>query len=156
MKYEDQKISFMPVNINLNGKEVLIIGGGKVALQKVQRISLYTSKIRIVAKEVSQSIKDLGISYTEKEYESIDLGSSFLVYACTDCKETNMNILKDAQTAGILVNVTDNPPLSDFVSPAVINSGHMTVAVGSNGQDVKTAIRWRDKIKEYLLNNPVD
>jgi len=156
MKYVDSQMSFMPININLTGKEILIIGGGKVALQKIKRISSYTKNIRIVSKEVSEEIRGLGFSYTEKEYETSDLGTSFMVYACTDVNDLNQQIYEDAGVHGILANVADNPPMSDFVSPAVYKEGHMTVAVGSNGQDIKESIRWRDRIKKYLMDNPVD
>lgn len=156
MNYNDQDMVFMPVNINISGKEILIVGGGTVALNKIKRISSYTSAIRIIAKEVSEEVKGLGYGYKEKEYDTTDLGESFMVYACTNCKEVNQQICNDAKAARVLVNVADNPPSSDFVSPAIFRKGHMTVAVGSNGRDVNASIRWRDKIKNYLLRNPID
>jgi precorrin-2 dehydrogenase / sirohydrochlorin ferrochelatase len=155
MKYTDKNMMFLPISLNITNKEILIIGGGKVAYHKIKLILPYTSNLRIIAKEVCDEIKALNLFYTEKAYEKSDLKDSFLVYACTNIIELNQQVHKDAQELKILVNVVDNPPLCDFVSPAIFKKEHMTVAVGSNAQDVYASIKWRDKIKDYLENNPV-
>lgn len=156
MKYQDEKMTFMPVSLNLTGKEVLIVGGGKIAYQKIKGISNYTKNIRIVARHVNEAIRNLGLPFSEKDYEKSDLGNSFMVYACTNDRCVNQQVYDDANAQKMIVNVVDNPPLCDFVSLATYKKEHMTVSVGSNGQDVKTAIRWRDKIKDYLEENPID
>lgn len=150
MKYPNQDMTFMPINLSLKDKEVLIVGGGKVAWQKIRRIRSYTLNIRVVAIKVCDEIKELGISYSEKPYKKSDLGNSFLVYACTDNNDLNQEVYNDAHELNKLVNVTDNPPISDFVSPATILKDNMTISVGSNGQDVNKAIRWRNRIKKLL------
>jgi precorrin-2 dehydrogenase / sirohydrochlorin ferrochelatase len=156
MKYEDKNMTFMPVSINLTDKEILIIGAGKVAFHKIKIIQPYTNNFRIVAKEVCSEIKALGFPYTEKEYETSDLQDAFLVYACTDIKDLNQRVYDDAHAHKILVNVVDNPPMCDFVSPAIYKKEHMTVSVASNAQDVYASIRWRDIIRDFLVKNPVD
>lgn len=155
MKYQNTNMTFMPISLNLTGKEILIVGGGKVAFHKIKLISPYTNNFRIVAKEVCNEIKELGLPYIEKEYEKSDLTDSFMVYACTDIKELNQRVYNDAHEQKMLVNVVDNPPMCDFVSPAIYKKDHMTVAVGSNAQDVYASIRWRDKIRDYLKKNPI-
>ena len=156
MKYTDKNMMFLPISLNITDKEILIIGGGKVAYHKIQLLLPYSNNIRIIAKEVIQEIRDLDLRFIEKEYEKSDLNDAFLVYACTDIKTLNQEIYKDAHEQKILVNVVDNPPLCDFVSPAIYKKDHMTVAVGSNAQDVHASIRWRNKIKEHLEKNPID
>ncbi len=77
----------------------------------------------------------------------------FLVYACTNNIEVNRRIKADAEICKILVNVVDNRELSDFISPAVFKQDEMTVAISSNGQNVKKSVEWRDKIKAILQIN---
>ena len=156
MKYQDRNMMFIPVNLNITDKEILIIGGGKVAYHKIKLILPYTNNIRIVAKEVCEEIKVLDLPFTEKPYAKSDIGDAFLIYSCTDNKELNQQVYNDAHEQKILVNVVDNPPMCDFVSPAIYKKEHMTVAVGSNGQDVYASIRWRDKIRDYLKENPIE
>ncbi len=72
------------------------------------------------------------------------------MYACTQNSTVNQQILKDAREAGILINVVDNPSLSDFISPAVYKAGNMTVSVSSGGTNLKQTIAWRDRIKEIF------
>jgi len=62
----------------------------------------------------------------------------------------NQQIKTDAESLGILTNVVDNPGLCDFVSPAIYKRNHITIAVGSNGQEVSRAIAVRNKIRENL------
>lgn len=150
MKYENENMIFLPVSLNITNREILFIGGGAVALNKITRLLAFTKNIRVVAKEVSPQIKDLGLCFTEKAYESSDLNKNSIVYACTNEKKLNEQVYSDAHKLGILVNVVDNPPQCDFASPAIFKQDNMTVAVSSNGQDVHRSIRLRDKIKKFL------
>jgi len=104
--------------------------------------------------EIMDRIKDKGYDCKEKPYEKSDLEGAFLVYACTNIIELNQQVKTDAESLGILVNVVDNPKLCDFVSPAIYKRNHMTIAVGSNAQEVRRSIIVRDKIKKLLEEDP--
>jgi siroheme synthase-like protein len=155
MKYADRNMMFLPISLNISNKEILVIEGGKVACHKIKLLLPYSKNIRVVAISVCEEIRNLKIPYTEKEYHHTDLKDAFLVYACTDIKELNQRVYDDAHNLRILVNVVDNSPMCDFVSPAIYKKDHMAIAVGSNAQDVYVSIKWRDAIKDYLEENPV-
>jgi precorrin-2 dehydrogenase / sirohydrochlorin ferrochelatase len=146
--------TFMPLSINVKGKKILLVGGGRIAWHKIESLQKYADNIQVVAKEVSDQIKEAGISFTEKEYEASDLPGSTLIYACTNISELNHQILNDAHNLGILVNVVDNPGLCDFVSPAIYRKDYISVAVSSNAQDVYESIKYRNRIKDFLENDP--
>ncbi len=150
---EEQKSVFLPISINITDKKIVVIGGGQIASHKISFLEQFTGNISVAALEVCESIKTKGYTYQEKPYEKSDLEGAFLVYACTNINELNMLIKTDAETLGILTNVVDNPCMCDFVSPAIYKRDHITVAVGSNGQDVRRAIAIRNKIKENLEND---
>lgn len=145
---------FLPISINITGKKILLIGGGRIASHKIGFLEQFTSNISIIALDVIDIIKEKGYSYIEKEYEKSDLIGAFLVYACTNIIELNLKVKSDAESMGILTNVVDNPAYCDFVSPAIYKHDHITIAVGSNAQEVHRSIAVRNKIKEYLEHDP--
>jgi precorrin-2 dehydrogenase/sirohydrochlorin ferrochelatase len=141
---------FLPISLNISDKKILVIGGGRVAYQKIKLLLPFTQNITVVAKEINNDIINLPITTICKAYAPSDLDGFYLVYAATNLFELNKNVYYDAHSKGILVNVVDNVPYCDFVSPAIYKKKNMTVAVGSNAKDVKASIRLRDKIKNYL------
>jgi siroheme synthase-like protein len=143
-------MKFLPISLNITGKKILLIGGGRIAYHKIGFLEQFADSISVVALEVCSEIKQKGIPFIEKLYEKDDLKGAFLIYACTNIKDLNKQVKKDAEELGILCNVVDNPPLCDFVSPAIYKHGVYTVACGSNAQDVYKSIEIRNKIKEFL------
>ncbi len=141
---------YLPIYININNKKILIIGGGNVALQKIELLKQFTNNIVVIASKVSSKIKNIGCEYYEKDYDASFLKGYFLVYACTDNYKLNKKIKEDANKLGLLVNVVNNPKLCDFISPAIYKKGEMIVAVSSGGQNVLKSIRWRNKIKKIF------
>jgi len=141
---------FLPISLNITDKKILLIGGGRIAGHKIGFLEQFTSNISVVAIEVIDSIKAKGYDYKEKPYEKSDLEGAFLVYACTNLIDLNQQVKADAESLGILSNVVDNPKLCDFVSPAIYKHNHITIAVGSNAQEVHRSIAVRNKIKELL------
>ena len=152
---EKQDDVFLPISINIIGKKILLVGGGRIASHKIQFLEQFTRNISVVALEVCETIKEKGYSFKEKPYEKSDLEGAFLVYACTNISGLNQQIKTDAESLGILTNVVDNPGLCDFISPAIYKRDHITIAVGSNGQEVHHAIAVRNKIRETMESDDV-
>ncbi len=142
--------SFLPLNVRIDNKKILFIGGGKIALHKIKTVAQYTRNISIVSPEIQDELHQMGFTEIIKEYETSDLEGFFLVYACTNNIEVNRRIKNDAAEYGIMVNVVDNRELSDFISPAVIKLDKMTLAVSSNGENVKKSVEWRNKLKALV------
>jgi precorrin-2 dehydrogenase / sirohydrochlorin ferrochelatase len=147
---------FLPISLNISGKLIVIIGGGRIASHKIKFLEPFNPEIKIVASEILSEIKDKGFKYVEKYYESDDLNGAFMIYACTNITELNKTVKKDAESKGILCNVVDNPELCDFVSPAIFKHGIYTVACGSNGEDVHSSIKIRNRIKSLFQQAPDD
>lgn len=141
---------YLPVFLDIENKNILIVGGGNVAYQKVSKILPFTNNIKVVAPDVSEKIKTTKVNIIQREFVENDLNDIFLVYLCTDNEILNEEIKKIANKKGKLVNVVDNKELSDFISPAVLLQDDITIAVSSNGTDVKKAIKIRDKIELFL------
>lgn len=155
MKYSVKHDSiFLPVSLNITGKKIMIVGGGRVATHKLYLLSRFTNDITILAPVISSEIRRSNFKIIQKEFHNNDLKGYFMVYACTNSCSLNKKIKEEANIHGLLVNVADNPELCDFVSPAILKNGYITIAVGSNAQNVKKAIEIRDKIKTILGHVP--
>lgn len=154
MKFEPRK--YLPVLLDISNKNILLIGGGRIATQKLSALLMFTDKITILAIEICEDIQQTGFKQLVKEYQTNDLYDYSIVYACTNNRILNALIKSDAAKLGILVNVVDDPALCDFISPAVFKKDYMTVAVSSNGINVKKTIEWRDKIKHLIENESAE
>lgn len=141
---------YLPVSLNISNKKILLIGGGKVALEKITSLKRFSSEIYIITEEADEVIKESGFPITYKSYEKSDLEGYFIVYACTNIREKNFEIKHDCAERGTLVNIVDNPKLCDFISPAIYKQDNMTVAVSSNGQEVRRSIKLRNEIREAI------
>ena len=148
-------MTFLPININISGKRILIIGGGRVALHKATILSRFTNHAFVISPTFKEEFGQLPFSLMEKEYEPTDLNGAFMVYVCTENHDLNARIKYDAEQRHVLCSVCDNPSLCDFTSPAIHCDGDIMVAVSSNAKDVHRSMSIRDTIRanwQYLLD----
>ncbi|MBQ0029615.1 MAG: bifunctional precorrin-2 dehydrogenase/sirohydrochlorin ferrochelatase [Bacteroidales bacterium] len=143
-------MNFLPININIEGKKILIIGGGKVGLHKASILHRFTSEATVISPHFKEEFEDLPFTLIQKEYEPTDLDGALLVYVCTENSQLNEQIKRDAEQQHVLASVCDNPSLCDFTSPAIYKDGDLTVAVASNAKDVHLSMRIRDSIKSNI------
>ncbi len=144
---------FLPLSIRVDNRKILFVGGGRIALHKIRTVSQYTRNITILAPSISEELRAMGFVGIHKRYEPSDLDGFFLVYACTNDSGVNRSIHDDCTSRGIMVNVVDNRELSDFISPAIIRKGEMSIAVSSNGQNVKKTVEWRNRLRDTVVND---
>ncbi len=144
---------FLPICVNIESQMILVIGGGTAAFHKISSVLKYTTLITAIAPRFSEPMLQAPVQRIQRPFHISDLDDAFLVYAATDDRELNAAIVAEAQNRNILVNVCDDPSLSTFVSPAIFRQGHMSVAVSSNGSDVKKSVEWRNRIQEYLQHD---
>lgn len=149
-------MNFLPIAINIEDEQILIIGGGKVAWHKVELLSRYTSHFKVIAPYIDPRIESFGgIEIVRREYKKSDLAGHLLVYAATDNSELNAQIRQDGREFRTIVNVVDKPERCDFISPAIYKVDNMSVAVTSNGQDVYGSVKLRNEIKDFLQKDSI-
>lgn len=141
-------MNFLPININIEGKKIVIVGGGRVGLHKATILSRFTDEATIVSPQFKEGFESLPFTLVQKSYEPSDLEGALLVYVCTENAELNEQIKRDAEERHVLASVCDSPKLCDFTSPAIFREGNLAVAVSSNATDVRLAMRIRDSIRE--------
>ncbi|MBN1984839.1 MAG: bifunctional precorrin-2 dehydrogenase/sirohydrochlorin ferrochelatase [Prolixibacteraceae bacterium] len=144
------KKNFLPISIDISGQKILIIGGGQSAFKKLKILQRFDASVEVLAANVCNEIKQSGVKYREMTYRKEHLKGYFMLYSCTNNYTLDKQILLDGKEMGVLVNIHDQPELCQFVSPAIYKNGKITVAVGSNGEDVYESIRLRNEISEFL------
>lgn len=142
-----------PVSLNIYQKKCLVIGGGNVALRKVNSLLEAGGDIFVISREILPPLQKLvdekKIKWISKEINYDFLNDSFLVIAATNCRATNRQISEFCHKKSILVNVVDSPEESSFLVNAYLKQGDLTIAVSTNGKSPALA----SKIKSDLTKS---
>src|SRR5690606_19114599 len=113
------------------------IGGGGVAERKVRALLAARARVHVVSPELSATLEqwaeEARIAWHAESFEPARLDSAWLVIAATDDVQTNDEIRHAAEQRHIWVNVVDDPELSAFHVPAVIDRSPITIAISSGG-----------------------
>ncbi len=145
--------NFLPISIDISNVKILVLGGGQDAWKKIKILQRFDAQVEVLAKQVCDEIKESGIRFIEAPYDKKYLNGYLMLYSCLNDDELDRQIVKDGKEAGVLVNIHDKPALCQFVSPAIYRHGKITVAVGSNAEDVYESIRIRDLIRDKINFN---
>lgn len=143
-------VDFLPIGLRIQGRKILIVGGGHVGFHKASLLARFASDVRVVSPSFLEEFQSLPFELKQKEYDPSDLDEVGLVYACTEKRTLNQQIRQDATKVGLLVSVCDAPALCEFISPAIYRQEQVTVAVSSDGKDVKRSIRILNRIRELI------
>lgn len=116
----------------------MVIGGGKVAERKISGLIPSKCRITVISPRLTERLQRIvdgqGVSWRCKPYEASDLQGAFLVFAATDDPVVQAAVVRDAKSAGVLINVVDAPADCDFHVPAVLNRGDLQITVATHGK----------------------
>ena len=129
--------SFYPIHVNIEGRKCLVVGGGKTAERKVKTLLRYGGKVVVVSPAATERIKSFSqknkILWHERTYKVSDLNRAFLVISATDSESLNKEIGKETRKRGILINVVDSLEDCDFISPSLVERGHLRLSISTEG-----------------------
>ena len=129
---------FLPIALSLKNRPCLVVGGGGVALRKINILLEYECDITVISPEAVERIEYFAskglIKYIKREYDSPDSSSYGIVISASDDKALNRQVSEDCKKAGVLVNVVDSPMLCDFIFPAVVKRDCLTVAISTDSK----------------------
>lgn len=149
--------SLLAIELQLEGKNVLVVGGGRIALRKVKTLLSTGARITVVAPRVDPEFKTLDlprgsltmVQLKERPYDSsADLRGVFMVFICTDQPTVNAQVGNDARARRILVNNACDYLDGDFIVPARMDFGEsITVTVSTQGRAPSLAKKLKQKIQ---------
>ena len=137
-------MSYFPMFIDIEGKHILVVGAGKIALRRVQTLLQFRARIKVIAKEIPKEQKEAfhllvsegKIVLEEKAFEESDLTEAlFLVLAATNVKKLNHEICMLCRKRKILANTATDRTDCDFYFPAVAVQEELVVGITGDGSD---------------------
>lgn len=127
-----------PLFFKLEGRKVLIVGGGDVALRKADLLSRAGACITILAAsicaELQALLEDTKHTLVYENYNKTYMIGARVIIAATDDEALNHHVHADATELNIPVNVVDTPPLCDFIFPAIVDRNPIVIGISSNGK----------------------
>jgi precorrin-2 dehydrogenase/sirohydrochlorin ferrochelatase len=147
-------LSYYAILLDLNGKECVVVGGGRVAERKIAALLEAEASVTVISPYVTPVLSD----WIEKGqlkgilagYDSQYSMEAYLVIAATDSAEVNERVYLDAVARGQLINRVDCPEQSNFIVPAMVRRGKLSIAVSTSGASPSLAAEIRQKLdREY-------
>jgi precorrin-2 dehydrogenase len=142
--------------LDLEGRACLVVGGGRVGVEKAKGLLDSGATVTVVAPEVERELELLPLRWRRKRYEAADLDGSFLVVAATSDGSLNRRVFLDAEERSLLCNVVDTPELCSFILPAVYRRDPIALAVSTGGASPALAKRLRDELGAMVEEEHVE
>ena len=139
-----------PILLDLRDAKIVIVGGGKVAARKAAGlIEAGAADITVIAPEIA-GVFASSVRQIKQSYAPEILTDATLVFAATDRAEVNAKVVRDARSKGILVNRADADadPTGDFITPAKLVVGDITLTVSAGSAALSVMIR--DGLRDRL------
>ncbi|WP_284036823.1 NAD(P)-binding protein [Neobacillus sp. 114] len=144
---------YYPIMLKLEGKKVVVAGGGKVAERKVKGLLETGAAITVISPESTPVIQHLAhegkITWKQKSFAKLDIQEAFLIIAATNDPHTN-NLVKEEAAAHQLVSIADNPEESDFHLPSHLKRGRLSIAVSTGGASPILAKQIRKQLEQQF------
>jgi siroheme synthase-like protein len=144
----------LPVFVKLEGRACLVVGGGAIALQKVNSLLECGANVTVVAPDARDEIRDLDeqgkIAWRRRSYVAGDILGQQLVIAATNDPDVNHTAYGDAVAAGVLANAVDDPPFCDFYFGSVVRRGPLQIGISTGGESPALAQRLRQQLEALL------
>lgn len=149
-----KKFPYYPIFLDVEDRDVVIIGGGNVCARKAETMLRYGAKVTVVSPEFTEEIeswaRDGRIRIKRKAYEDSDLEGASIVIASTDSESVNERIARDCRRRKIPVNVVDVTHLCEFIVPAIIEKGSIQLAVSTGGKSPALARTLKEDLQRII------
>ena len=147
-------MDFLPIFMNVQGQNCLVIGGGKIASRKIFMLLRAGAAVSVVSPELCQDLtirKDEGeITHIDREFEDADIEGCKVVIAATDNNTVNSHVSELAKSKGIPVNVVDAPDLCSFIVPSIIDRNPVQIAISTGGASPVLARLLRSRLETFI------
>jgi precorrin-2 dehydrogenase/sirohydrochlorin ferrochelatase len=122
-----------PVNLNLHGRPVLVVGGGRIAYRKVEQLLMADAEVTVLSPMFVDEFHSLPVTLVQREYASGDIDAFRLVITATGNTPVNQQIFDECEAKGIWINSADDPDRCAFTLPAALRRGDLMVTVSTGG-----------------------
>jgi precorrin-2 dehydrogenase/sirohydrochlorin ferrochelatase len=145
---------YFPINLNIQGKKCLVVGGGRIAERRVLSLLECGADVTIVSPRVTPMLEKLldkkRVKYKAKTYKPGDIKGAYIVIASTNDQDLNRQIGGQAKRVGALVNIVSNSSLSDFTVPGQLRRGNLLVTISTSGTSPALSKILKAKLESIL------
>jgi siroheme synthase-like protein len=131
-------LSYLPIVLKLRNRPCLVVGGGLAAAKTVEALLKAEARLTVISPRVTESIGRLAagnrLQLVPRLYTKGDLRGFYLAFAATGLAAVDEQIARDAESEPILFSVADRMSLGNFLSPAMVQRGDLTIAISTNGR----------------------
>ncbi|MEW6429497.1 MAG: bifunctional precorrin-2 dehydrogenase/sirohydrochlorin ferrochelatase [Thermodesulfobacteriota bacterium] len=143
--------AYYPVCLDLGGRRCVVVGGGRVAERKIEGLLECGGRVTVISPELSDHLRALAaagtVAWLARPYRRGDLAGAFLVIAATDDRPTQEQVQREAAAANLLLNVADVPMLCNFILPATVRRGDLSLTVSTGGRSPALAQEIRRRLE---------
>jgi siroheme synthase-like protein len=139
--------------MDVRDKRVVVIGAGSVGQRKVVSLHQAQANVTLVDPELPDSLDLPPVTMLAEPYRREHLEGAAMVFVCTDDRELNARVARDARDAGAIVNAADQNEDCDFFAPATIHDGDVVVAIGTGGASPALSALLKGILKTALPEN---
>jgi uroporphyrin-III C-methyltransferase/precorrin-2 dehydrogenase/sirohydrochlorin ferrochelatase len=142
-------MDLLPVFLTLDGRDVLVVGGGPVAASKLDALLRAGARVRVVAPAVHASIRQADVAIDERPFEPRDLDGAWLVVAAAT-PAVNASVAREAERRRVFVNAVDDPRSASAYLGGVVRRAGITIAISTGGEAPALAGVLREAIDALL------
>ena len=150
-------MAYFPLFVDLEGRQVLVVGGGKIAMRRVRTLLEFGCEITVVSPEVCEKLREK-VLWKKKRYDETDLeslgnvgeASRFVFVLAAAAPEVNEKIVCDCRKKKIPVNNASNRDQCDFYFPGIAKDGDTVVGITSGGGDHRLAAKISATVRQIL------
>jgi len=135
-----------PVNLVVEGRPCLVVGGGAVAAEKAAALLACGAEVHVVGEKVGPEVRALAVTWEERSYSLGEISSYRLAVAATGSSATNKAVYDDGEAAGVWVNSVDDPDNCSLTLPAIIRRGSLMVTVSTAGRSPAVASWLKERL----------
>ncbi len=145
---------YYPVFLDIAGKPAVVIGGGQVALRKVEGLLDAGAHVTVVSPALHPDLEALvaaaRVRHIAREYSPGDLEGCLLAFVGTDDRSVNADVAREGKQRGAWVNAVDDPANCDFIMPSIVRRGDIILAVSTSGGSPAMARKLREDLEQFL------
>ena len=144
--------SFLPISLKIEGRYVYVIGGGVVGERKIRTLLEFGARVTVISPSLTPHLVRLvdggRIKHTARKYRPGDLAGAFLAVVATDDGPTNQAVVEEAKSVGVTVNDATDRDGGDFIFPATLKRGDLTISVSTGGISPALAKQIKDGLAD--------
>ena len=145
---------YYPVYLDLQGRDVLVVGAGAVGSRKVKTLLQAGARVTVVSPQATAAVRALAdegqLIWHQRPYGATDLAAVCLVFGATDDPELNRRIEADAARQGVWCNLAAQPDRGDFILPSIVARGDLLISISTSGTSPAVARRLRQDLEAYF------